>query len=242
MVTTSSGRLTSKPLNEFFTNSLNSGSIFVGDASNNAQQLFAANANQVLIGNGTSLTSVPLQGDLNIVSPDGTVAIQDNAVQGNDIDATNNNLNIAGTRLISLTTSDASAQAIQLNASGGGIDIGGNQGVLIDANNNDIDIDAIAGSVNIDANQNITLTSNNVALNPTTNANITTTSGDITLTSGDGISVTGATGSSFTTSSGDIDINAAGQLDLDGGTTVVIDGATGVAINSTANDVHARCD
>ena len=213
LVTSNSGVLQGKPLNEFFTNNLNSGSIFVGDVSNTAQQLFAANANHLLIGNTSGLTSLPLTGDILMTgTASGVIAIQDNAVQGDDIDATNNNLNIAGTQLISLTTSNASAQAIQLNASGGGIDIGGNQGVLIDADNNDIDLNAIAGSVNIDANQ---------------NTNITTTSGDIILTSGDGISMTGATGSSFTTSSGDIDINAAGQLDLDGGTTVAIDGAPG---------------
>ncbi len=243
LATTPAGDFVDKPLSDFATNSLPTGSIFVGDGAGNAQPLFAANANQILLGNGVGgLTSVPLIGDVTITATDGTVEIQDNAVQGNDIDATSGSLDIAGIFPISLTTTSADGQAIQLDASGGAIDIGGNQGVLIDADNNDIDIDAIAGSVNVDANQNITLTSNNVALNPASNANITTTTGDITLSSGDGISMTGSTGSSFTTSAGDIDINSAGQLDLDGGTTVAINGAGGVSIASAANNVDVTAD
>ena len=242
LATNPSGEIFGKPLSDFATNNLPNGSIFVGDGAGNAQPFFASSANQILIGNGTQLSSVLLNHDAVIVNPSGRIEIQDNAVQGDDIDATLEPLAIAGILPISLTTTSADGQAIQLDASGGAIDIGGNQGVLIDANNNDIDIDAIAGSVNIDANQNITLTSNNVALNPASNANITTTAGDISLTSGDGISMTGSTGSSFTTSSGDIDINAAGQLDLDGGTTVAINGAGGVSIASAANNVDITAD
>ena len=242
LATNPSGEIFGKPLSDFATNNLPNGSIFVGDGAGNAQPFFASSANQIMIGNGTQLSSVLLNGDAVIVNSSGLIEIQNNAVQGNDIDATSGPLAIAGIFPISLTTTSADGQAIQLDASGGAIDIGGNQGVLIDANNNDIDIDAIAGSVNIDANQNITLTSNNVALNPASNANITTTGGDITLSSGDGISMTGSTGSSFTTSSGDIDINAAGQLDLDGGTTVAINGAGGVSIASAANNVDVTAD
>ncbi|MEQ8678224.1 MAG: DUF2345 domain-containing protein [Cyclobacteriaceae bacterium] len=242
LATTPSGRIFGKPLTDFATNSLPLGSVFVGDGAGNAQPLFAGNFNRFLIGNGVDVTSLSLTGDINMTGTIGETEIQDNAVQGNDIDATSIPLAIAGILEISLTTTSADAQAIQLDASGGGIDIGGNQGVLIDADNNNVDIDAIAGSVNIDANQNITLTSNNVALNPATNASITTTSGDITLTSGDGIAMTGATGSSFSTSAGDIDINAAGQLDLDGGTTVAINGAGGVSIASAANNVDVTAD
>ncbi|MEQ9009523.1 MAG: hypothetical protein RLP12_16705, partial [Ekhidna sp.] len=84
------GGITSRPVTDFATKDLNLGSIFVGDASNQAQQLFAGQANYLLIGNGSTVVSFPVAGDISFSSGASNIisTIQNNAVDGTDLDLT----------------------------------------------------------------------------------------------------------------------------------------------------------
>ncbi|WP_370090364.1 beta strand repeat-containing protein, partial [Ekhidna sp.] len=90
VVTGAGGAITSRPVTDFATKDLNLGSIFVGDASNQAQQLFAGQANYMLVGNGSTVVSAPISGDIAFAlgGPNIVSTIQNNAVDGTDLDLT----------------------------------------------------------------------------------------------------------------------------------------------------------
>ncbi|XOV94687.1 MAG: hypothetical protein ACFHWX_08275 [Bacteroidota bacterium] len=225
LTTTSSGAIFGRPLSDFATNSLLPGAIFIGDGSGNAQQLAVSGTNNILVGNGTGLSSVTLVGDASIVNPSGLIEIQNNAVQGDDIDATSGSLNIAGIRPISITTSATPADisspiAIQLNATAGSIDIRGSQGVLIDATSNDIDINAISGSLNLTSNQGVLIDADNNDIDLDAISGSVNIDGNqnITLTSNN-VAINPTNNANITTTSGVINLNSGSAIDISGDNT-----------------------
>ena len=99
LATNISGDLISKPLTDFATNSLAPGSMFIGNLSGQAIAQFVSNPGQIMIGQGSSIASLPLTGDLIISNPaSGLTAIQPNAIQGDNIDLTIVDFTVDGPR------------------------------------------------------------------------------------------------------------------------------------------------
>ncbi|SNS91394.1 hypothetical protein SAMN05421640_1607, partial [Ekhidna lutea] len=121
------GAITSRPVTDFATKDLNYGSIFVGDNSNTAQQLFAGQADYLLIGNGSTIVSAGVSAgsdvDISLSGPNVLTTIQDNAVDGTDLDLTTDFI-VPGTGQIILNNTNGIrvANATDLN---GVLDVAG---------------------------------------------------------------------------------------------------------------------
>ncbi|WP_339816075.1 hypothetical protein, partial [uncultured Imperialibacter sp.] len=198
LITSSGGSITTKPIGEFATNNLAYGSIFIGNSSGISTQLSVNNAGNLIIGNGTSAVSLPLTGDINLNSA-GATTIQNNAVQGDDIDVTSGNFVVAGANQVQLnnTLGLQVANATDLN---GSLTVDGSTFSLdaTGASNVTTTAGALtlqgAGGVNIGANG--VLTDVIGGLNVTQDADIdgnTTLNGNVTLgnVATDGVTVTG---------------------------------------------------
>ncbi|MEQ9374845.1 MAG: tail fiber domain-containing protein [Imperialibacter sp.] len=198
LITSSGGSITTKPIGEFATNNLAYGSIFIGNSSGISTQLSVNNAGSLIIGNGTSAASLPLTGDINLNGA-GATTIQDNAVQGDDIDVTSGNFVVAGANQVQLnnTLGLQVANATDLN---GSLTMDGSTFSLdaTGASNLSTSAGALtlqgAGGVNIGANG--VLTDVIGGLNVTQGADIdgnTTLNGNVTLGNAatDGVTVTG---------------------------------------------------
>jgi hypothetical protein len=84
IVTDNAGQVTSRPIGSFTQTLLPEGNIFVGDINGDADAINASNNGRILIGNGTTLVSVPMMGDLSI-DASGTTAIQPDVVTSSEI-------------------------------------------------------------------------------------------------------------------------------------------------------------
>ncbi len=242
LVTDANGNVIFEPRSSFELTALAAGNVFIGSSGGTLQIPMDTDPTygSILVGGRAGTNSIQaraMTGDV-FLFEDGRTQIQNNAVQGDDLDATNNALNISGTQLISLSTSRADSsnvQAMELNTTLGGIDINGNQGVAIDAINNNVDITAAAGNVNLTGQNLINLLSNtDIDITADDALDLTTILGVLSITSADALDLQGGATSSFTTTTGDIDINAASQLDLDG-QSVVVDATNDVTITGGAN-------
>ncbi|MEL6556629.1 MAG: tail fiber domain-containing protein [Bacteroidota bacterium] len=105
-------------------NDLTQGRIFVGDATDKATELDASGDSRILIGNGTTIQSVTVSGDIEIDNT-GVTTIQDNAVQGDDLDVTSGNFVVTGNNQIQLQNnggvSISNSLSVDNNLSAGGI-------------------------------------------------------------------------------------------------------------------------
>ncbi|MGB3464741.1 MAG: hypothetical protein WBA74_05715, partial [Cyclobacteriaceae bacterium] len=80
-------------------NDLSQGNIYVGNAAGKAVELDASGTGQLLIGNGTTVTSRNLGGDV-FLNSNGITTIQNNAVQGSNIDVSSGDFIVTGTEEI----------------------------------------------------------------------------------------------------------------------------------------------
>ncbi|CAN0119957.1 unnamed protein product, partial [Chrysoparadoxa australica] len=107
VVTDGNGNVTYENRNAFSQTNLSQGNIFIGTLSGTTQMpVSVADANRggfVIGGASGSIQTQQIDGDL-WINAGGVATIQDNAVQGDDIDATNTDLNISGVRPITLTS------------------------------------------------------------------------------------------------------------------------------------------
>ena len=84
LITTAAGTVFWENISLFETSTLSEGSIFVGDVSNTAAPLNARGAGRILIGDGTSLQSLNVNGDITL-SPTGDAQINTGVVGSNEI-------------------------------------------------------------------------------------------------------------------------------------------------------------
>ncbi|WP_421763590.1 hypothetical protein [Ekhidna sp.] len=193
-------------------NDLTEGSILVGDNTNNESELDASADGNILIGNGTTLNSVPVSGDLEINNAGFTDlvagAVEDDEVDddltinGGDID----NTTIDGSSIGSNTPADASFTTINVNNDAtisGALDVDG--ATTLDQ----VAINTTDGALAVTGNSGVTVTqdASNVALT-------TTTSGNIDLTAADDINLTGTNiNISGSFSPDNLDVDGLTQLD-----------------------------
>jgi len=81
IITTAGGQVFSEPRSNFATNTLSEGNIFVGNASNQAVEIDVSGSGRVIVGNGTTISSVPFTNDV-AIDATGVVTINNNAVEG----------------------------------------------------------------------------------------------------------------------------------------------------------------
>jgi hypothetical protein len=239
LATTPSGDIINKPLTDFATNDLSSGSIFVGNASNQAVGLFAADPGKLLIGQGSStLSSVALTGDVLISNPStGLTEIQDQAIDGADLDLVGNNFTVPGdgqfilnntlglqvanptSLLNTLTVAGASTLQSTLQVTGnldanGGLDVNGGSLTTADGVTTTLGNGQVIANGNINAANGLDITGGTF----TTSNGITTTLGNAQTTivgnvdAQGGLDISGAP----LTVANNTDLN--GNLEVDGST------------------------
>ena len=84
LITQADGSISSEDRTNFATNTLNEGNIFIGNASNQATELNAKVDGRILVGNGTTLGSVPITGDISLTNT-GVTDINTGVVGSNEI-------------------------------------------------------------------------------------------------------------------------------------------------------------
>ena len=87
LISTDAGTVFWENLNLFETVSLSQGFVYVGSTSNEPLEVDMRGAGSVLVGNGTTATSVTVGGDISL-SSDGTVELTDGAILDEDISPT----------------------------------------------------------------------------------------------------------------------------------------------------------
>ena len=232
VVTSTGGALTTKPLSSFSTNDLALGSIFVGDADNIAKALPASGSRQILIGNGTNLSSVLLNGDIDIVNSNGLVEIKNNAVQGDDIDVSSADFTVAG------------ANVIRFN-NAGGLDVTG----IVNLSASTLSTN-VRGFLNVDRATDLNSTlnvdgattlNNNVTIADGATTNINSNITNIGNATSDAIDLTGATninGGNLTVSSPVTSFSGA-SLTVDNTTTTINSGTINLGTDAT-DDINLK--
>ncbi len=220
--------------------------------------------NQILIGSPGGFVNAVVGGDVTITESAGVITstIQDDAVDGGDIDITGNNFDVNGDGRVSFTTSNAGLDAIQLNATSGRVDIDGSTGVSVDggaASN----FTTSSGLLTLQGEDGVNITST-TSTGVSINAN---TAGDVSINSAAGavniadgtsngavnigtsttggrlISIgnsTGTTGVEIDAGSGGVDIT--GATNINGGALTVDDASTANLNSDVLNLGNANTD
>jgi len=110
LVTDNAGQITSRPIGSFTQTLLPEGNIFIGDINGDADVLDASNNGRILIGNGTTVVSVPMMGDLSI-DASGTAVIQPDAVTSTEI--ADNSITSGDLADLAVTSPKLAADAVQ---------------------------------------------------------------------------------------------------------------------------------
>ncbi|MEM9675844.1 MAG: tail fiber domain-containing protein [Bacteroidota bacterium] len=110
IVTDNAGQISSRPIGSFTQTLLPEGNIFIGDINGDANVLDASNNGRILIGNGTTVVSVPMMGDLS-VDASGTATIQPNAITSAEI--ADNSITSGDLADLTITSAKIAANAIE---------------------------------------------------------------------------------------------------------------------------------
>lgn len=208
IVTDNTGQISTRDVNSFASTTLETGNIFVGDGGN-AKPLDASNVGQILVGNGTSLVSVEVMGDVSI-NGSGIVEIASGVIGSNEIeDGTIATVDIADEAITADKIRDGTVSAIDLSSDAVGSGTIANEtilnedinplagiqvakleamptGTIIFGNGGVPTIGTVSGDISIDETGSITLNTLNTIT--ATTGNFTT----LTATDGSGIAALNA--------------------------------------------------
>ncbi|MCH2242880.1 MAG: hypothetical protein MK041_13355, partial [Aquabacterium sp.] len=196
-------------------NDLPRGNIFVGDATDEAVALDANDDGKILIGDGTDLNSVGVSGDV-LIDNTGATEIQDNSVQGDDIDVTSADFVVTGNRQVILQNTDGFNVTnavdfddnlnvdgqVDLSSAGSQTNVRGELNVTENTNlSSDLTVDGNATvNSNTNLNGNLTVDGTIFSLDASDPSNVSVTGNDLTVS---------------TNNSGDVRIEAADSIILD---------------------------